>query len=150
MVSNTNTADEIIAYLDAELDEARKQYKQWRDKDTSEATKHLIKMNTLEQLLDEIDPPNKEPEPIAKVLVTMPEKPKPKRTFMSVYVNFFSLFAYFTSLFFVGDFLGDLTDKIAFLDNVFGSVLVYVYAIIHTTSYLALLINTHLLNWDKK
>lgn len=145
MVRHTNTAEEIIAYLDTELDKARKQYKQWRDKDESEAAKYLIKMYTLEQALDEIDPPNKEPEPIAKVLVTMPEKPKPKRTFFSVYVNIFSLIVYFASMFFIAN----LIYKIKFLDGTFVSILAYMYCVIHTVSYWVWLLNAKILNKDK-
>lgn len=138
------TANEIISILEANLAETWELYDKWKDIDSQEAHKHLVRIHTLEQVLDEI---GDEPQPIAKVLATAPEKPKPKMTFKKVYINIFALLAYFTSLFFIGGFLGDLTDKIAFLDNVLGTLLVYAYWLLHSWSFLTMLVNVDLLNW---
>lgn len=142
------TTEEIIAYLDAKREIALKRYKEWKDRDASEASKYLTRMYTLEEILDDLDQP--EPKPIAKVLATTPEEPKPKNKLLRFYINAFSLVVYFASMFFIGSWLGNLFDKVPFLDGLIGSLLEYGYYLIHSLSYFALLMNVHLLNWDKK
>ncbi len=48
------TAEEIIAYLEAELAEANEAHEQAKSKDAKEALFYLIKANTITHLLEEI------------------------------------------------------------------------------------------------
>lgn len=50
------TAKEIISYIESEHEKAYQQYDYWKEIDRSEAIKYRIKMNVLEDLLDDIDP----------------------------------------------------------------------------------------------
>lgn len=49
-----NTAKDIIAYLDAKLQEAYSQHEYWKEIDPSEAKKYIIKATTIESILDDI------------------------------------------------------------------------------------------------
>ncbi len=49
------TAEEIIAYLEEELADAYKIHKEVKGKNACKSLTYLIKANTIEQLLEEID-----------------------------------------------------------------------------------------------
>ena len=50
------SAEEIIKYLENELKEAYAGYEEWININKSEAMKYRIKANTIENILDDIDP----------------------------------------------------------------------------------------------
>ena len=135
------TAEEIVLHIEAELEEIRKQYKYWKDIDPSEAAKYLTKANTLESILEEIDPPDEE---IAEVLVSDPRKEKHKMTLFEIYLNIFSAVVFLSSAAVVWVSVYKITKLlgiIGFLQEVFC----YTFLCIHIFSYLQMLQNSHLL-----
>lgn len=50
------TKEEIVAFMEQELENAKKEWGRWKSIDSSEAMKYRVKANTLEHLLEEIDP----------------------------------------------------------------------------------------------
>lgn len=53
------SVNEIITYLDNELEDANKNYNYWESRNPSEAMKYRIAANTLENILDDITLQNK-------------------------------------------------------------------------------------------
>lgn len=70
----------------------------------------------------------------------MDEQNKPTKKMhrgLKLYLNIYSLFLYFSSMFYVGDCIG----KINFPREWMSSVLIYGHFIVHTASYVVLLIH---------
>ena len=143
------TAEEIVLHIEAELEEIRKQYKYWKDIDPSEAAKYLTKANTLESILEEIDPPEEE---IAEVLVTDPRNEKHKVTLLEkhkvtlleIYLNIVFLVAFLSSAAVVWVSVYKITKLlgiIGFLQEVFC----YTSFCIHIFSFFQMFQHPHLL-----
>ena len=137
------SSGEIIRYLEAELTEAYNQYDHWKDIDRSEAMKHRIRANMLEEVLHEIDRPG-EQEEIAKVLVDDPEEKKPKRTFLRIYINVFYLVVYFTSMIAVSRFISGLLERLS-ITGLTASLLLYGYCLLHTISTIMMFVHQDLI-----
>ena len=95
------TKNEIIEFLEKELDDAYNRYDEWKERDSSEAIKYRIRANTLEHILEEIDFKNQEQSfdeaPIAKVLVNNPNDEKPHKRWLSIFVNIYSFIVFMVS-----------------------------------------------------
>ena len=96
------TKEEIIAFLEEELEGAYQGHKEWEEKDSSEAMKYRVKANTLEHILEEIDPPTEkqtvnEESYVAKVLVKNPEEEKPQKRGLTIFVNIYSFVIFIVS-----------------------------------------------------
>lgn len=50
------TKEEIVTFMEQELENANEGWAHWKSIDSSEAMKYRVKANTLEHLLEEIDP----------------------------------------------------------------------------------------------
>lgn len=137
------TAKDIISYLDAELEESYRQYKYWKNIDSSEAKKYLIRSNTIESILDDIalpEEPDEPQEPIAKILTSNPAKEKPKKTFSEIYFEIFFIVISITSYFTIESFISDLLDKVN-IDGILSALIHFGYLLLHFGSFLLILAN---------
>ena len=132
------TTEEIISMLESDLEEAHNRYIEWKDKDEREAIKHIVRMHTIENILDKIDPPEE-----VNILVTMPEKEKQKKGFLYRFVNIYSFLMFAASYLFIGKTLYAILDQIPFLRGL-SDFLVFVLFCIHIFSYLTMLRFSHL------
>lgn len=128
------TAKEIISHIEAELEDIYKQYHHWKDIDTSEAAKYLIKANTLESVLEQIDPLEEEDEQIAQVLVSDPREEKPKNTLLDIYLDIFSAVVFLSSSVAVWIIVSHIA-KLLGLFDFFQEVFCYTFLCIHIFSF---------------
>lgn len=140
------TAEEVLAYLESELDDTYKELDRWRF-DEEEYRKHRIAANTLEHLIEDIaakieaDARNKSVtvsncEP-AKVLTSVPKK---KTTFLDVYLGIFEIVVFVTSLFFIDDLIYSLIDLLNVPKGILQALIHYGYLLIHILSFIGMIV----------
>lgn len=139
------TAAQILSYLESSLEESNRQYEYWKHRNPSESMKYRVQINKLEQILEEIDPTGegvKAPEEEVNILVSLPEEPKPKKSFLDIYLNCFFFVVILVSCVAISSFLSDLLEWLA-VDSFVSSLCTYGYAILHLASSVLVLSNSH-------
>ena len=135
------TAEEVLAYLESELDDTYKELDRWRF-DEEEYKKHRIAANNLEHLTEDIaakieaDAENESVavsncEP-AKVLASVP---KEKITFLDVYVNAFAFLLFVISLLFMSQTINYVLDLFELAQGLVRSFISYGYYALHIFSF---------------
>ncbi len=150
------TAEEVLAYLESELDDTYKELDRWRF-DEEECRKHRIAANNLEHLIEDIaekieaDARNKSVtvsncEP-AKVLTSMPKK---KTNFLDVYLDIFEIVVFVTSLFFIDDLIYSLIDLLNVPKGILQALIHYGYLLIHILSFIGMIVYKKIVKRKKR
>lgn len=134
-----NTAKDIIAYLEAELEAAHTRHKYWKDISPTEAQKHIIRATTIEGILDDIAPFE---ERLTKEEQTVPQKPKNR--LLEIYLNVFQTIVMISSCAAVWAFISGLLDKWG-ITGLAYNLFLYGFEVLHICSFTLMLANSHLL-----
>lgn len=164
------TANDVLEYLDRELDNAYKELERNRFCEEEYAACRIY-ASALESIIDgisaSIEAQKQQPPPLTasttesseiatrekyttaeldeimaspNVAKILVDEPKKKVTFLDVYVNAFALLLYVTSLFFMSDLVSDILNFIN-VEGVFYGLLKYGYYLFHTASCYVMVTN---------
>lgn len=145
------TAEEVLAYLEADLEKTEKLLEKWRFVEDEEM-KYQARIITLERLIDEISAKieadakieNKEENAVkcepTKILTSMP---KEKTTFFDIYINVFGVLLFFASFLFMDGLIYDFIDYFNIPKGIFSALIHYGYLLFHIISFALFSLNVH-------
>ena len=133
------TVEDVVQYLTSELDKSYAKYGFWKDRDSNEASKHLIAAHEIEDLIDEIcartEEERKNETDNCKPVKILTEESKEKPSFLTIYVNIYSFVLFVSSFLFMSSLIDRVLDYYDIFQGFAGSLITYVCYIVHIISF---------------